>query len=133
MTRQDKLRRLWETMPFNAACGLLVQEWSPDAVTLTCAHRPELTNGAGTLHGGVVSTLIDSAATAAVIAGTGEDDRRVPVTASLSVHFTGPGSADLTARARVTRRGHATCFVSVEVVDKASKPVAEALACIQLR
>jgi uncharacterized protein (TIGR00369 family) len=76
--------------------------------------REEHLNQAGTLHGGVMATLVDTAMGAAV-RSTVDDD--VPATSQLTVTYLRPGKpGDLTVTARVRSRGeHLTvCDADVE-------------------
>lgn len=72
-------------------------------------------NAAGTLHGGVVATLVDTAMGMAVRSATGAQD--VPATSQLTVTYLRPGTpgpVDVTARVR-TRGEHLTvCDADVE-------------------
>ncbi|TFV62154.1 UNVERIFIED_ORG: PaaI family thioesterase [Bacillus sp. AZ43] len=77
-------------------------------------------NQAGTLHGGVLATLVDTAMGAAVRSAVGDDD--VPATSQLTVTYLRPGKpGDLTVTARVRTRGeHLTvCEADVEQDGKA--------------
>lgn len=72
-------------------------------------------NPAGTVHGGVLATLVDTAMGMAVRSATGDDD--VPATSQLTVTYLrrgGPGRLEVTARVR-TRGEHLTvCEADVE-------------------
>jgi uncharacterized protein (TIGR00369 family) len=72
-------------------------------------------NPAGTVHGGVLATLVDTAMGRAVRSATGEDD--VPATSQLTVTYLRPGKAgplEVTAQVR-TRGEHLTvCDADVE-------------------
>jgi uncharacterized protein (TIGR00369 family) len=72
-------------------------------------------NQAGTLHGGVLATLVDTAMGQAVRSATGDDD--VPATSQLTVTYLRPGKPgplEVTARVR-TRGQHLTvCDAEVE-------------------
>jgi uncharacterized protein (TIGR00369 family) len=77
--------------------------------------REEHLNQAGTLHGGVLATLVDTAMGAAV-RSTAEDGD-VPATSQLTVTYLRPGRpGDLSVTARVRTRGeHLTvCEADVE-------------------
>src|SRR3954462_3565802 len=77
--------------------------------------RDEHLNPAGTLHGGVLATLVDTAMGIAVRSTTGDDD--VPATSQLTVTYLRPGAAGpVTVTARVRARGqHLTvCDADVE-------------------
>ncbi|NEK85583.1 PaaI family thioesterase [Blastococcus saxobsidens] len=72
-------------------------------------------NPAGTLHGGVLATLVDTAMGAAVRTTT--DDGEVPATSQLTVTYLRPGKpGPLTVTARLRTRGeHLTvCEADVE-------------------
>jgi uncharacterized protein (TIGR00369 family) len=72
-------------------------------------------NPAGTLHGGVLATLVDTAMGQAVRSATGDGD--VPATSQLTVTYLRPGNpGPLTVTARVRTRGeHLTvCEADVE-------------------
>ena len=76
-------------------------------------------NQAGTLHGGVLATLVDTAMGAAVRSATGEGD--VPATSQLTVTYLRPGQPgplEVTATVR-TRGEHLTvCEAEVEQDDR---------------
>ena len=72
-------------------------------------------NKAGTVHGGVLATLVDTAMGAAVRSSTGEDD--VPATSQLTVTYLRPGKpGQLQVTGRVSTQGeHLTvCEADVE-------------------
>lgn len=77
--------------------------------------REEHLNAAGTLHGGVLATLVDTAMGAAVRSAI--DDGDVPATSQLTVTYLRPGKPGaLEVRAQVRTRGeHLTvCDADVE-------------------
>jgi uncharacterized protein (TIGR00369 family) len=81
-------------------------------------------NRHGTVHGGVLATMIDTAMGAAVAAGT----EKAPVTVSLTVTYLEPGQPGrLEATARVRKRGKRLTVVEAEVVQD-GEVVADALA-----
>jgi uncharacterized protein (TIGR00369 family) len=72
-------------------------------------------NAAGTLHGGVLATLVDTAMGAAVRSSTGEDD--VPATSQLTVTYLRPGRAGtvaVTARVRTQGEHLTVCEADAE-------------------
>jgi uncharacterized protein (TIGR00369 family) len=126
--RRQWFRRHWESgVPFNALVGLRVTEWSPDAVTIEVPYDDRFSAHPGTFHGGVVSALVDIAATGAVMAGNDFDQGAVPVTLSLSVQFVAvaPGES-LVATARCAKRGR-TSFVEVTVSSPSGVTLAQGL------
>ncbi len=87
-------------------------------------------NQAGTLHGGVLATLVDTAMGVAVRSTTEEGE--VPATSQLTVTYLRPGkpgALDVTAQVR-TRGEHLTvCDADVE---QDGRPVAHAVATFAL-
>ena len=83
--------------------------------TVSFEAREEHLNAAGTLHGGVLATLVDTAMGMAVRSAT--DDQDVPATSQLTVTYLRPGKPGrLSVRAQVRTRGeHLTvCDADVE-------------------
>jgi len=77
-------------------------------------------NPAGTVHGGMLATLVDMAMGAAVRSSTGDSD--VPATSQLTVTYLRPGKpGELTVSAQVSKQGeHLTmCEADVEQDGKA--------------
>ena len=86
-------------------------------------------NPHGTVHGGVLATMIDVAMGTAVATTGGES----PVTVSLTVTYLEPGRPGrLEARARVRKRGKRLMVVEAEVVQD-DDVVADALATFSVK
>ena len=59
----EALVRHWqERIPFNRQCGFVVSRWDEHGVRMEVDDRDDLANGVGSMHGGVVAALIDTAA-----------------------------------------------------------------------
>ena len=87
-------------------------------------------NPAGTLHGGVLATLVDTAMGHAVRTTTGDDD--VPATSQLTVTYLRPGRpGPLTVTAQVRTRGEHLTVCEAEV-EQEGRAVAHALATFAL-
>jgi uncharacterized protein (TIGR00369 family) len=92
--------------------------------------REEHLNQAGTLHGGVLATLVDTAMGAAVRSAVGEDD--VPATSQLTVTYLRPGRpGDLSVVARVRTRGEHLTVTEADV-EQDGKSLAHAVATFAL-
>ena len=92
---------------------------------LTVKHRDDLTQGAGYLHGGVISALCDSSvafALATMIDG-GED----MLTIELKVNFIAPADDNIFADARIIHKGRKTAVGEVEVRMADNTFIAKAL------
>ena len=86
-------------------------------------------NAHGTVHGGVLASMIDVAMGTAVAASGGDS----PVTVSLTVTYLEPGQPGrLEARAKVRKRGKRLIVVEAEVVQDGDV-VADALATFAVK
>jgi uncharacterized protein (TIGR00369 family) len=97
---------------------------------MTFEAREEHLNQAGTLHGGVLATLVDTAMGMAVRSTT--DDGEVPATSQLTVTYLRPGKPgplEVTARVR-TRGEHLT--VCEADVDQEGRTLVHAVATFAL-
>src|SRR5919202_6071568 len=87
-------------------------------------------NPAGTLHGGVLATLVDTAMGQAVRSTTGEDD--VPATSQLTVTYLRPGKpGPLTVSAQVRTRGEHLTVCDADV-EQEGEPLVHAVATFAL-
>ena len=85
---------------------------------------------AGTLHGGVLATLVDTAMGTAVRSATGDDD--VPATSQLTVTYLRPGkTGPLVVTARVRTKGEHLTVCEAEV-EQDGKAIGHAVATFAL-
>jgi uncharacterized protein (TIGR00369 family) len=113
------------TTPFNDFLGarVLSREGGRSEVALDLAAHH--LNRRGVAHGGVVSSVLDTALGAAVISVMKPEEWCA--TLQLSVTFVeGPRAGTITARGRVVRRGSRVAFAEGELVDAAGKTLATA-------
>jgi uncharacterized protein (TIGR00369 family) len=114
--RADELQRLLDASPVHRALRLRVVRADDASVQLAAEPGPEHTGEAGSpfLHGGVVATLLDTAATFALIQATGVDWG----TADLRVDFLRPAPAGvLHADATAVHVGRRLGRASAELRD----------------
>jgi uncharacterized protein (TIGR00369 family) len=118
---------------FDALVGTEWLDDDPEHARARVAMRDELRQPAGLLHGGVISTLVESLcsrATALVVLGEG----MVPVGQSISVSFLRPvtkGHVEVQARAR--HRGRTTWVWDAEALDADQRLCALAQMTIAVR
>jgi uncharacterized protein (TIGR00369 family) len=124
---QVALRRFFryhfqERVPFNKACGIRITRWEGDEATFELGMRDDLSAHPGVFHGGVVSALIDTAGTGAVMAGHDFNRGNRITTISLSVNYlsVAPGEG-LVAEAHCTRRGRSNHFAEVHAYSSESR------------
>ena len=111
--------------PFNKFLGTEIVRGESGDVEAHLELLPHHLNKRGVAHGGVISSLLDSALGAAVIASMPSD--WWCATTSLNTQFlAGPGSGRLVARGRVVRRGRKIAFAEGEIVDGDGRLIAKA-------
>jgi uncharacterized protein (TIGR00369 family) len=105
-------------------CTLLAAE--PGRATVRFPNRPEhgrsSNTGDGTAHGGAIASLVDMAASCALLTVLAEQEGRTTI--DLAVHFLAPGRGELTAAATVRRRGGRTAVIDIEVAGSDERLVA---------
>jgi uncharacterized protein (TIGR00369 family) len=129
------LARGWlENSPFIAHLGIGVDLMEPDRAVLSMPFTDSLPTLGNVVHGGAISSLIDTAAAAAAWSGAEVPDRPRASTVGITVDFLAPARGQpVTADARVVRRGGSgLCFCQVDVAAKDGTQVALALVTYQL-
>lgn len=105
--------------------GVRVVEGGDGTAVVECEVGPDHLNRGGTVHGGVVATLVDVAVGVALHTMDPEGTRRPMATTDLNVAFLQPSSTGpLTCRARIRRRGRSLAVGEAEVTDGAGKLMA---------
>ena len=127
------LARGWiESSPFVAHLGIRLDELAPDRARLSLPFTASLPTIGDVVHGGAISSLIDTAAAAAAWSGAEVPERIRASTIGISVEFLAPARGQgVTAEARVLRRGAIT-FLSVDVAADDGQAVATALVTYRL-
>jgi uncharacterized protein (TIGR00369 family) len=129
----EELRRHWqERIPFNRLCGFVVSRWDDTGVRMEVDDAEGLANGVGSMHGGVVATLVDTVANAAAITlGDFGPGARV-ATVSMTVHYHGPARGHLVADAVRNGSGRSLRSVRVDVRDDSGTSVATGLVVVKV-
>jgi uncharacterized protein (TIGR00369 family) len=129
------LARGWlENSPFVARLGIRLEDMEPDRVRLAMPFSDWLPTIGEVVHGGAISSLIDTAAAAAAWSGAEVPERPRASTVGLTVDFLAPARGQgVTADARLVRRGSTgLCFCEVSVTADDGTHVALALVTYQL-
>lgn len=72
----------------------------------------------GVIHGGIITTLADTAAARAVLASIGEDQRTASIDITMKfINAAFPGKGDLTAKAVTLKRGKRTAVLESTVTQ----------------
>ena len=115
-----------DTGGFAGRLGAVVTEVDEGTARLEFEATDEHLNPAGTVHGGVLATLVDTAMGTAVRSAT--DDGDVPATSQLTVTYLRPGKpGTLSVRAQVRSRGEHLTVCDADV-EQDGKDVAHAVA-----
>jgi uncharacterized protein (TIGR00369 family) len=123
------LVRGWlENSPFASHLGIRLESLSEGEAELSLPYDDKLATMGDVVHGGAISSLIDAAAAAAAVSAAEGDTLAGGTTVDLSVSLLAAvRGSDLSARARVIRRGKAISFLEVDVTDGDGSPVAKGL------
>jgi uncharacterized protein (TIGR00369 family) len=119
-------------IPFVSHLKILTDELGQGTARLSLPVEAHLKNSLGTVHGGVIMSLLDVALCTA--ARTLHPDSVGVVTIDLSTSFIGGGSGErLLAEARVLKDGHSMSFVEGEAKNPDGSLVAKAIATVRVR
>ena len=102
--------------PFNQWLGVQLDRLDEDGITLSCHRRAEMVGSVytGALHGGLLGCLLDTAASFALIARTGQ----TVATIDFRVNFHRPCINGLVqARSRVIHDGRSLGTVDVQIFE----------------
>lgn len=108
-----------EHVPFNKHLGLKALKVTAEEVELCLPFREHFIGDPirGALHGGTISSLIDTAGGAVAFLNVSNEER--VSTVDLVVDYLRPGpAADIVARARIVRRGNRVIISNVDVLPR---------------
>lgn len=130
---REVMRSFIPASPLVGLLGIQIGSLGDGEATLVLPYRAELTTIGETVHGGAIAALADTAVMAACWCVDDPPDSLRGSTVDLTVHYLAPGNAsDLTAHARVLRRGRKICHAEASVIDASGTPVAHAIGTYQL-
>ena len=119
-------------IPFVSHLKIVTETLGEGTARLSLPIEPHLTNSLGTVHGGVIMSLLDVALCTA--ARTLHPESVGVVTIDLSTSFTGGGSGPrLVAEARVLKDARTMSFVEAEAKNEDGSLVAKAIATVRVR
>src|SRR4051812_18727491 len=125
-------REYQKRIPFVTPLRILTETLGEGSARLSLPIEPHLTNSFGTVHGGVIMSLLDVALCTA--ARTLHPDSVGVVTIDMSTSFIGGGSgARLVADARVMKDARTMSFVEAEAKNEDGSIVAKSIATVRVR
>ena len=127
-TRRELIRAFVPESPLVRHLGIRLETLEPDRAELTLPYAGEVATIGDVVHGGAISSLIDTAAMAAAWSDDEVPDSPSGSTVGLTVDFLAAARGqDLRAKASVLRRGRSLCFCDVAVTDPDDRLVAKGL------
>lgn len=125
-------REYQKKIPFLQHLKIQTDELGQGSARLSLPVEREFTNSLGTVHGGVIMSLLDVAVCTA--ARTLHPESIGVITIDMSVSFIGGGTGKrLNADARVLRDGRSMSFVEGEAKNEDGSLVAKAIATVRVR
>jgi uncharacterized protein (TIGR00369 family) len=119
--------------PFVRHLGVRLESIEDDHARLVMPYRDELATIGDVVHGGALCALVDTAAMAASWSAHEVSGPLRGTTVGLSVDFVAPARGlQVTADARVVKRGKSLCFCDVDVTDAAGGLVAKGIVTYKL-
>lgn len=129
----DVVRDAIVRSPLGKLLGMEIETIERDRVRLRLPFRGEVTTGGDVVHGGAISALIDTAATAAAWAGTDLSRNPRGTTIALTVNFIAAAHGeDLVADACVIRRGGTITVCEIDVTGRDGRTIARGLVTYKL-
>jgi uncharacterized protein (TIGR00369 family) len=129
----DEVVRSLVRSPLEGLLGMQVEAIDADHVRVRLPFRTDVTTGAGIVHGGAISALIDTAATAAAWSAADLSSNPRGTTVALAINFLAQARGlDIVADARVIRRGRTITICEVAVGDASGGRIASALVTYKL-
>lgn len=122
----DRLRARFADHPLHQFLGIRFARLEPDLCAVEAAISPGIDNGSGTIHGGVLAILADTAVAGAL--ATSFDGKMGFATSNLDIHFLRRARDRAVATAVVVKKGSKVCVARVEVTDGTGVLVAIATA-----
>jgi len=127
------IRRGVEESPYGAALGVRLDHVDEQSARLLLPYRDENSNPGQALHGGCAASLAAIGGLSVTRAAMGEDSGDWH-TAGVQVNYLAAAiGEDVTAEARLLRRGKDMCFVETDIATAAGKSIAHSTALVRAR
>ena len=125
-------REYQKKIPYVVHLGLVTEALGDGTARLSMPIASHFTNSLGTVHGGVILSLLD--VTLCTAARTLHPDSTGVITIDMSTSFIGAGSGTrLVAEARVMKDTRSMSFVEGEAKNEDGSLVAKAIATVRVR
>src|ERR1700737_130056 len=118
---RDRLARRLAPSPALGWLPPVLVDLALDSAVIRLPYREEITNGSGTVHGGVLATLADTAVAFAL--STNFDGKMGFATTDLTIHFLRRAKGEVWARARILKKGRRINVGGGGMVDSEGRPI----------
>ncbi|MEO8029116.1 MAG: PaaI family thioesterase [Bryobacteraceae bacterium] len=110
-----------DRVAYENTLGLRMVRRHADGVTLELPIRPDILNGNGVMHGGVLASIADEVAWHAILHGLGTKDRNM-TTSELKINYLRPiGGKKVIARGYIVKLGKTLCVTRIDLMDEKRK------------
>ncbi len=124
---ERRVREVFARVPFVRSLDMRLEEIRRGACRLSVAFRDDLRQRYGVMHGGVIATLVDTAAAYAIYPSTAPGFEITTVEMKVSFLSSVREGGRAIAEARLLRLGRTLAVCSCDVHDGSGKQVAAAL------
>src|SRR5437588_13088138 len=116
--RRQAIRSMMPKTPYLSGLGTSIERYDPDEVTIRLPFREDLTNDGTYYHGGVISSVMDTAGAAAAWSNHDFEKGARASTVSISIQYVGAcKKSDLVVHVRTVKRGKELTFVEMTATD----------------
>ena len=130
---RELIEQLISGAPLPSQLGIRFKEAENDRAVLEMPFKESNVTIADIVHGGAISALIDTTATAAAWSLPELPENPRGTTVALTVNFLAAArGVDLTATAKVIRRGRSLSYIDIEVATREGDLVAKGLVTYKL-
>lgn len=114
----DLVQVEWQEECYQRWLGMRIVDWTPQRMVMELDVEPHHLNRSGTVHGGVLCSLLDTALSLAGLHSDSPERMRKAVTLSLTTTFVAPArTGTLRTIGRLRGGGRSTFMASGEVLD----------------
>jgi uncharacterized protein (TIGR00369 family) len=125
---RESVPKFMMATPFLSWLNPVIEKYEPDHATLRLKYREDLTNDGIYYHGGVIASVMDTAAAAAAWSNHDFNKGMRASTVSMSIQYVGAcKKSDLICHAHAVKRGKELTFVEITATDADGQVVAHGL------
>ena len=122
----DSLKDDFNAQGYCRLLGIKVVNLKKGIAQLSLCFNKNILNKEATVHGGIITSLADSAAAVALLSITGSEEKISSI--ELKINFLRPvKNSDLFAEAKIIHKGSRTAVIEVDIKTKEEKLVAKCL------